>query len=225
VARYLKDHCSTMKLKLCPYRNQLPATADEFLWGDSMFNTLGRFEGMEDEMGFITLHSVAEYPGMQVTAALAATAEQLIHVATGEGTHVWIPHTYGIIEHYMPEQLSQMRAARQQRGQLDLAELNAVHVPVALTSMLLLVAIIGAAIQRRQLEDLALFGGTVALALLGNAFVCGVISGPHDRYGARMVWIATFVALIAAARKYDSDAMGSRLQGNQFQLSDVLEGS
>lgn len=43
VTRYLNDHCGEEKLKLCPYRNQLPATADEFLWGDSMFNTLGRF--------------------------------------------------------------------------------------------------------------------------------------------------------------------------------------
>ena len=34
---------------------------------------------------------------------------------------------------------------------------------------------------------------TVTLALLGNAFVCGVISGPHDRYGARIAWVATFV--------------------------------
>jgi hypothetical protein len=36
--------------------------------------------------------------------------------------------------------------------------------------------------------------------LLGNAFVCGVLSGPHDRYGARMVWIATFAVLIAGLR-------------------------
>ena len=42
--------------------------------------------------------------------------------------------------------------------------------------------------------------------LLGNALICGVISGPHDRYGARMVWIATLVALIAAIRHFsDSD--------------------
>jgi hypothetical protein len=38
------------------------------------------------------------------------------------------------------------------------------------------------------------------LALIGNAFVCGVISNPHDRYGARMAWIACFVALIALAQ-------------------------
>jgi len=41
--------------------------------------------------------------------------------------------------------------------------------------------------------------------LLGNAFVCGVISGPHDRYGARMTWIATFAVLIAAFRQFTDD--------------------
>src|SRR6188472_1313999 len=49
VARYLRDHCPQQQLKLCPYREQLPATADQFLWGKSMFNTLGRFAGMNDE--------------------------------------------------------------------------------------------------------------------------------------------------------------------------------
>ena len=72
--------------KLCPYRNQLPATADQFLWGNSMFNTLGRFQGLNDEMGFIVLHSLADYPAWQAKAALTATVQQLGQVATGEGT-------------------------------------------------------------------------------------------------------------------------------------------
>jgi hypothetical protein len=58
------------------------------------------------------------------------------------------------------------------------------------------------AIWRRQLDEFTLLTATVSLALLGNAFVCGVISGPHDRYGARLVWVATFVALIAAIRRF-----------------------
>ena len=66
----------------------------------------------------------------------------------------------------------------------------------------LIVAILAAGIVRRRLDDLTLLAATVSVALLGNAFVCGVISGPHDRYGARMVWIATFVALIAAFRNF-----------------------
>ena len=200
VTRYLNDHCPTMKLKLCPYRNQLPATADEFLWGKSMFNTLGRFKGLNDEMGFIALHSITEYPAWQAEAALAATAQQLLHVASGEGTTNWLGHTYGIIERYLPAQLATMRAARQQHSDINFNIINWVHVPVALGSMLLLVAVIGRAFWRRQLNDVTLLAATVSTALLGNALICGVISGPHDRYGARMVWIATFVMLIAAER-------------------------
>ena len=202
VTQYLRDHCSTQHLKLCPYRNQLPPTADDFLWGNSMFNTLGRFQGMNDEMGFIALHSLAEYPAWQAEAAIVATAQQLTDVATGEGTNGWIPHTYGIIERYLPSQLATMRAARQQHWDINFNAINRIHVPVALGSMLLIMAIGAAAIRRRQLDDLTLLAATAGLALLGNAFVCGVISGPHDRYGARMVWIATLVTLIAAFRYF-----------------------
>jgi hypothetical protein len=201
VARYLNDHCDTIKLKLCPYRNQLPATADEFLWAnDSIFNKLGRFEGMDEEMGFIAAQSLTAYPLWQIEAALMATATQLHMVGTGEGTNGWIPHTYGIIERYLPTQTAAMRAAHQQHWDINFTPINWVHVPVALVSMLLLVVLLGRALWRRRLDDIDLLAATVALALLGNAFLCGVISGPHDRYGARMAWIAVLVVLIAIER-------------------------
>jgi len=206
VARYLNDHCPRERYKLCPYRNELPATADEFLWGNSMFNTLGRFDGMNDEMGYIVVQSLRDYPAWQAGAALRAMGQQLLHVATGEGTNGWIPHTRGIIERYIPAQVPPMRAARQQNWQLDFTAINWLHVPVALASMLALLALLGTALASRRLDDLTLLAATVTLALLGNAFICAVISGPHDRYGARMVWIATFVVLAAVARRFgDTD--------------------
>ncbi|MHC4042712.1 hypothetical protein [Bradyrhizobium sp. 23AC] len=206
VARYLNDHCPRERYKLCPYRNELPATADEFLWGKSMFNTLGRFEGMNEEMGYIVVQSLKDYPAWQAGAALRAMGQQLLHVATGEGTNGWIPHTRGIIERYIPAQAAPMRAARQQNWQLDFTAINWLHVPVALASMLALVALLGNALASRRLDDLTLLAATVTLALLGNAFICAVISGPHDRYGARMVWVATFVVLTALARRFGEDS-------------------
>ena len=205
VAHYLREHCPQQKLKLCPYRDQLPATADQFLWGSSMFNTLGRFKGLNDEMGFIVLRSLAEYPAWQAGAALAATAQQLVRVATGEGTNEWIGHTYGIIERYIPSQIKPMRAANQQRWRLDFTAVNRLHVPAALASMLLVVIVFGRGLLRRPYDDLTLLAGTVTLALLGNAFICAVISGPHDRYGARMAWVATFTVLIAAVRHFSGE--------------------
>ncbi|MGJ5177055.1 hypothetical protein ACQR16_01540 [Bradyrhizobium oligotrophicum] len=205
VAQYLRDHCGREKLKLCPYRNELPPTADDFLWGNSMFNTLGRFEGMNEEMGTIVKRSLAAYPLWQAKAAAVATAEQLMHVATGEGTSGWVPHTYGIIERYIPAQVRQMRAAHQQHWEINFAVVNWLHVPVALGSMLAAAAIAAHAVWRRRRDDIALLASTVTLALLGNAVICGVISGPHDRYGARLVWIATFTVLIAAARWFNGE--------------------
>ncbi|MCA1414937.1 hypothetical protein I6F30_27980 [Bradyrhizobium sp. NBAIM20] len=206
VAQYLNDRCPRERYKLCPYRNELPASADEFLWGKSVFNTLGRFAGMNEEMGTIVVQSLKDYPAWQAGAALRAMGQQLLHVATGEGTNGWIPHTRGIIERYIPAQAAPMRAARQQNWGVDFDYLNWLHVPVALASMLALVALLGHALASGRLDDLTLLAATVTLALLGNAFICGVISGPHDRYGARMVWVATFVVLMAAARRFGEDS-------------------
>ena len=202
VKRYLDDHCATEKLKLCPYRNELPKTGDDFLWGKSMFNDLGRFNGLGDEMAYIAWHSLIAYPGAQLEAATKATAQQLVSVATGEGSNNWLAHTYGIIERYLPQEIEAVRKAHQQHWEFDFRAMNLIHVPVALLSMLLLIGILINAALRRGLDDIALLAGTVALALVGNAFLCGVLSGPHDRYGARMVWIATLTVLIAAVRRF-----------------------
>ncbi len=211
VARYLRDHCPKQNFKLCPYRNELPPTADDFLWGNSMFNTLGRFQGMNDEMEYIALHALADYPLWQAEAAIAATAEQLVHVATGEGSSGWIPHTYGIIERYIPAQVAPMRAARQQHWDINFTPVNWIHVPVALASLFAVFAMVGRAAWRRRLDDLTLLAATVTLAMLGNAVICGVLSGPHDRYGARLVWIATFTVLLAGIRQFSGEAHGRSL--------------
>ena len=64
--------------------------------------------------------------------------------------------------------------------------------------MLLLVAVLALA-ARRAANSPALgeLAAVVALAILANAAVCGALSNPHDRYGARMVWLATLVVLLA----------------------------
>jgi hypothetical protein len=205
VAQYLRDHCGQEKLKLCPWRNQLPDTADQFLWGNSMFNTLGRFKGMNDEMTHIVQRSLAEYPAWQAEAALAGTAKQLTMAATGEGTNAWLGHTYGIFERYIPSQVRPMRAANQQRWHLDFTAVNYLHEPVALTSALLLAAIFVWRWWWRGFDDLTWLAATVSFAVLGNAFVCAVISGPHDRYGARLAWLPTLVVLMAAIRSFSGD--------------------
>ena len=221
VTRYLTDHCGEQRLKLCPYRDELPGTADEFLWSrSSVFNRLGRFAGMSDEMGFIVTHSLLEHPLRQAEAAALATARQLVLAATGENANRPIPHTHGILEHYLPKQLKLARAAYQQNNYITFGPINLIHVPVALISIALVFGMLATAIWRRRRDDFTLLAATVSLALLGNAFVCGVISGPHDRYGSRLAWIATFAVLIATLRRFTHE---DEFRGDSLSLGEKIQ--
>ena len=203
VTRYLNDHCPTQHFKLCPYRNDLPETADDFLWSrETVFNKLGRFPGMSDEMGYIAAHALTEYPLWQTEEALLATGEQMLEVATGENTdHPTLMHTYGVFREYLQRQLKAVDAARQQTSFLTFGPVNLIHVPVALISTALVFVMLIAALFRRRADDVTLLMATVCLALLGNAAICGIISGAHDRYGSRLVWIATFAVMIAVMKR------------------------
>ena len=66
--------------------------------------------------------------------------------------------------------------------------------------MLLLVPMLVLGWRSRRFADLGLLAGSVGLALLANAFVCGALVNPHDRYGARLAWMAPLVLLLAIWR-------------------------
>ena len=153
-------------------------------------------------MRTIVLESLRDYPVPQLRAALTATAKQLVAVGTGEGVLTTIWHTYEMMERHTPSVLPEMRAARQQNGQIGFATVNAVHEPAALVSMALLPALIVLGLYAADFADIGYLAGTIALALLANAAFCGVISNPHDRYGSRLVWIAVFTTALAVGRAF-----------------------
>jgi hypothetical protein len=207
VPRYLKEHCPDPRLRLCAHQHEMPHDADSFLWGQSVFNRLGRFVGLGEEMRTIVLESARAYPMMQVREAGRATMAQLVSVATGEGVINRIWHTYAIVERYTPALVPAMRGARQQRGEIGFAALNRVHVPVGLLAAALLPFLILLGGRVPELSATRLLAGTLLVALLVNAFVCGALANPHDRYGARLIWLAPLTIILAALSFYTSSTM------------------
>jgi hypothetical protein len=121
---------------------------------------------------------------------------------SGEGVLDTIWHTYSIIERYVPAAVPAMKAARQQHGAgFGFETLNLLHWPVGLLSMALLPLIVfgfcSPALRNPALREARELAAVIALTVLGNAVVCGVFSNPHDRYGARVVWLATFAVILA----------------------------
>jgi hypothetical protein len=200
VHRFLDDQCPDPRFKLCDHRTELPVTAEQYLWHPSPFLAIGGWNDENGEMAAIARATLVRYPGMHVLTAVRSTAQQLVSMRTGDGLvfHVW--NTYGEIERLTPHAVPAAHSARQRLHQLRFEGLNMLHVPVALASIGALPLLLIAAFRRRQLADLKPLAATIGLALIANAAVCGVLSNPVDRYGARMVWIATFFALLALAR-------------------------
>ncbi len=206
VKKYLDEHCPNPALRLCAYKNELPNDADVWFWGSKLFDSLGRFAGLGKEMEKIAVDSLIQYPVLQAETAAIATAKQLVAVHTGEGVVHWVWHTYFIIHDFTPRLEPEMWAARQQRGEISFAAINALQYPLALLSIALLPVLLLLARHNKVPPDIAELAAWVSLTLLANAFVCGALSNPHDRYGARVVWLASFAVALAALRAYQRHA-------------------
>ncbi|MGH6767593.1 MAG: hypothetical protein ACRECO_01085, partial [Xanthobacteraceae bacterium] len=83
--------------------------------------------------------------------------------------------------------------------------------PVTWASMLLLAGVLALALTRRRFTDLAPLAAIATLAILANAAICGALSNPNDRYGARIVWLAPLVVLLVPCRirrpEYETSAV------------------
>jgi hypothetical protein len=196
VSRYLDDHCPDPDLRLCPLRAELPPNADDWLWGNSPLGKLGGWEEFEPEARRIILRSMIDYPSAHIRAALRATAEQLITLATGEGMHSsdnW--HAAAMLRGYAPDTVASFMASRQQHDGFDFGAINLVQVPVALAATAMLP--VSMFLFRRSEPRLSRFATTLLFAILTNAAVCGIFSGPNARYQSRIAPLAVLGALVA----------------------------
>lgn len=156
----------------------------------------------------IAVGCLIDYPGLQIKTAAIATAKQLIDVHTGEGVLNIIWHTYAIVDKYTPQLAPAMRAARQQHGGLSFTAINDLHYPLALIAMALLPVIVWLAWRKMLPAAVGELAATVTLTLLGNAFVCGALANPHERYGARVIWLSVFVVILASLARTRADRLG-----------------
>ncbi|RAI42715.1 hypothetical protein [Rhodoplanes roseus] len=201
VARYLDEHCPDPTIALCPYRKELPATADEWLWTHaSPLYRLGNWQGYGEESLRIALATLRLYPLAHLEAAAAATARQLVLFRT---TLAVVPeNNFDVLdtfaEQLSPAALARFRAARQQSERPDVAPLNLVHVPAAVLAVGLTAF---GLVRRKTPAPTRMLCATVLIALLGNAAVCAVFSNPNDRYQSRMIWLAVLAAAVVSTSR------------------------
>lgn len=208
--RVLDDTCPGSGYKLCAYKDNLPADSNDYLWDwRSPFQKLGQFEGTAEESRSIISESLKHYPLLHVKMALLDTAEQFVTFDTGDGIEPLNQVPVPAMKRSVPGQVAGFEAARQQHDEFEFKWINAYQVPIGALSIVALAGFIAVGILRRQWDDRVFLPAFLLFALVGNAFICGVMSSPHDRYQSRLMWPASFAVLLLTARRLQGQAVGA----------------
>ena len=196
VTRTLNDICPTQPLPLCAYKDRLPPTADDYLWAPySPFNKLDRFNGDRKQYETIVFEGLKRYPLRSLAWGLWGSLRQYFMFRTGDGVEPqeWVLDP--LFRGFMPKQYKHYLKARQQRGVVSFPAVNVVHYPLALLAQVWLGVVMWRAARRRR-WNVAALPAFVLVALIGNALVCGLFSGPHDRYQSRLAWVPCLIVLL-----------------------------
>lgn len=216
--RYLARNCPAAGYALCGFQDQLPQRANELLWArDSALVELGGWYGLKGEAGRIIFDSLRQDPLGHLAAALRHTARQAVTLRTGEGLYNQWQTTRDMVARHFPHELAAYDAARQQWDRVDYDGVNLLHVPVALAAAAALPVAVAARARHRRAS--ALLAAAVLAAFLANAAVCGVLSGPNDRYQSRIAWLplAALAVVLADRASGQNTSRWSRLLGRSTQ--------
>jgi hypothetical protein len=210
VSLYLADRCLHEVIALCQYQHDIAAfSTSDWLWDeDSPLYKLGGPDAFASEAQRIVIATAIDYPIMHIRTAFKAALDQFGSFATGDGIDPLAWNTYWALEKFAPKTFTAFVAARQQQGSIDFTVMNAIHVPVGWLAIGALPLILLASARRLIPPNSADLAATTLIALAGNAFICGALSNPHDRYQSRLIPLA-LLSIIVAALSYRVSAVGT----------------
>lgn len=201
VRHELQDRCPQSAYRLCIYRNELPATANQFLWDEKgPFNTrLGAFEGMREESSRLVLDTIVHRPfevfSVSIRNSLRALValDPTIDIVRPDSSVPQLRAVFGRI--YDRDTVQRFDDSLQERNQFPNGIMAAMfYLGLAATSAV----IIWALTSRFRSIDPCIGGFLLfcVAAYVANAVICGTFSGVFARYQSRMSWLIPLAALL-----------------------------
>ncbi len=189
---HLEEHCDDYNYAVCEVFDEIPTGINSFLWNEEGLVNAATPEQMErvraEEM-LIVRRAMVEYPLVYVKKASFNVIEQLSRV--------------GLMEMQFGQYLGRTEDGGWQYVDADPRDLRATKRFEAAQLIVIFVSVIALAVlflrfQRPSATELRLML-LFAAALLGNAIICGVLSGPADRYQGRIIWLIPLLAGVLIA--------------------------
>jgi len=196
---YLKESCPGAGYALCEHLEDLEGKShDELKWGgNSPLKKLGTFDELEPEARKIVRGTLYSHPYEILRHAFVNAALQLTRFQAGDRVTQefarWVGEHVGKV--YGTEVGRPFIESKQAQARLPITPSRYLHlVGLAIGAGLCLWLLL---IRRDVLTtELSLLYAFVFAGIGWNAFVTGALSAPYDRYGARVIWLVCFVALI-----------------------------
>jgi len=197
---YLAQSCPTVKYDLCAYLADMKGlTHDDLKWSeDSPFRRVGSFDQLEPEARRIIWGTLKAYPLEILGRAMEDAGRQLLRFEAGDGlTQEYaklVAPSLGDV--FGPVIETSVLQSKQGQGRLPIAEFRLLHI-VGLVLGLGFCS--WSVIARRRVlpARLVALQVFVAAGIVLNAIVTGALSGPYDRYLARVIWLICFVGLVS----------------------------
>ena len=192
---YLKRACPSAEYTLCQHLPELEGKShDDLKWGaNSPFQKVGTFDDLEPEARAIVQATLLSHPFEITRHALVDAGLQFTRFQAGDGLTSEFARWVGdrVANVYGPEVGKPFLESKQASGELPVAQIRYLHL-IALTVAL------GFCLWcwPRLSSELSLLFVFVFAAIVWSAVVTGALSGPYDRYLARVIWLVCFVALL-----------------------------
>ena len=198
--RYLRATCPGNGLAVCAFVDRLPLDHEQFMWTDPGLFAIADPEmrrKLSAEQVRYALNVLRYDPLGQSAVSLASWVRQFwtidlngfnLNQYVREGFVNQLPDTY----------LSRMKHTLAFNEAIPITLANYFH----LLAVLAAIAYLSWSVPRRwqQLPSLELmfwtFTGVVILGEVINAGICGVLSGLHGRYQARVIWLIPWMAAL-----------------------------
>jgi hypothetical protein len=212
--RVIEAQCPQSGWRICTVRDRLPEPANIFLWEPDrpLWAVLGGAKAWAPEAGEIVAAAIAQHPSEVLAAGLGNAASQFTLLGTGDGLQPWrgVPGPEPLVARFFPRELVAFRESRQYEGSLaeDARRIAPLHVVLAWIGLLMLPAV---ALRRFAHPPAMALCVMVLAAAVGNALLTGALSGPNERYQARLAWLCAFApaAAFAVARAPRGAAAGA----------------
>jgi hypothetical protein len=206
---YLRDTCPASDFLACRFLGRLPLVSDDFLWsrdpatGAFGVSDPGLRRGLSREQYRFALAVLVHEPARLTAVSLRNAAQQTIMLKPYEFDYT--PEEKAQFAQKLPViYFAAMQSTPAYQGHLPLVFLDVVsYSSTALGAGCLVFFLIkGRYRQTRRPQQLLRLVYWVVFGVMANAAVCGVMSGPHDRYQARVAWLLPALALIAHFQIY-----------------------